>query len=344
MSEPVFIAVHVGAGNLARSKETKYRSACALACEVGMKILKRENGRAAEAVAMAIAQLENDPITNAGYGSNLTLKGTVECDASLMTGESNTFAAVGAVSGIKNPILTTHIMIKSAEKGLLSLGRIPPMFLVGDGAKIWAKERGQTIVEPQDLITQNAQDVYLDHLQRLIQDEQERTDLGHDTVGAICVDQYGHIAAGVSSGGISLKAPGRVGEAAMYGSGCWAQNENEDLPGVACSTTGTGEQIMKTMFTYKCAERISNQQDIQTAIQDTLIKDFLESPFLKMYDIKSVGTIALRKQKSNQSTRIEFWYGHVTADMGIGYMTGTSKKPKVKICILSTHEYIVYLF
>lgn len=61
----------------------------------------------------------------------------------------------------------------------------------------------------------------------------------------------------------------------MYGSGCWAQNAKGDLPGIACSTTGTGEQIMRTMFTYKCADRISKQQDIQTSIHDALTKDFL---------------------------------------------------------------------
>ena len=67
-------------------------------------------------------------MTNAGYGSNLTLKGTVECDASLMTGQQGTFGAVGAVKGIKNPVLTAHQMVVEAEQGLLSIGRIPPMY------------------------------------------------------------------------------------------------------------------------------------------------------------------------------------------------------------------------
>lgn len=61
----------------------------------------------------------------------------------------------------------------------------------------------------------------------------------------------------------------------MYGSGCWAQNEKEDRPGVGCSTTGTGEQIMRTMFTYKCVDRILRENDIQTAVTDALKKDFL---------------------------------------------------------------------
>ncbi|KAG2196038.1 hypothetical protein INT47_005374, partial [Mucor saturninus] len=302
MSQPVFIAVHVGAGRLARSKEPKYKAALAKACQLAMIVLKREGGTAAEAVAVAIAHLENDPVTNAGYGSNLTLKGTVECDASLMTGQSGTFGAVGAVSGIKNPILTAHHMVCEAEKGLMSLGRIPPMFLAGKGAKDWAQERGHVIVEEEDLIDPNAYKTYLDHVGRLVEDEEDNVDLGHDTVGAICHDQYGDIAAGVSSGGISLKAPGRVGEAAMYGTGCWAQNEKEGQAGVACSTTGTGEQIMRTLFTYKCVERISKQEDMKIALVDSFNKDFLESPCLDMYDEKSVGTIALRTQKTRDTT------------------------------------------
>ncbi|KAL9555975.1 hypothetical protein MBANPS3_002124 [Mucor bainieri] len=86
-----------------------------------------QGGSSIQAVTEAIKQLENDPSTNAGYGSNLSLTGKVECDASLMTGKTSTFGAVGAVSGLKNPIETPYQMITEAEKGLLSLGRIPPM-------------------------------------------------------------------------------------------------------------------------------------------------------------------------------------------------------------------------
>ncbi|KAI9483148.1 MAG: threonine aspartase 1-like protein [Benjaminiella poitrasii] len=327
--QPLFIAVHIGAGNLSRSKESRYKSACSKACLVAMSTLKENNGTAIEAVTKAIQYLEDNPVTNAGYGSNLTLSGTVECDASLMSGKNGTFGAVGAVSGIKNPIRTACQMVIEAEKGLLSLGRIPPMMLTGQGAKEWTRIRGYPVVDDKELIEPNSYQTYLRHVQMLLEDQEaQKTDLGHDTVGAIAIDVNGDIVAGVSSGGISLKSLGRVGEAAIYGSGCWAQNEKGDLPGVACSTTGTGEQIMRTMFTYKCAQHLLKEHDMQTAVTKALTEDFLESPFLDVYNEKSVGTIALRVQKSSSKTRLEFWYGHVTDAMGIGYMSGTSKKPK----------------
>ncbi|KAF1806361.1 threonine aspartase 1-like protein [Mucor lusitanicus] len=328
MSDTIFIAVHVGAGYLSRTKESKYTSACKKACLSAMAVLN-QGGSSVQAVTEAIKQLENDPSTNAGYGSNLSLTGKVECDASLMTGKTGTFGAVGAANGLRNPIETPYQMITEAEKGLLSLGRIPPMFLAANGAKDWAKVRGIPTVDDDELIEPNAHEIYLKHIQMLVDEQNSQsTDLGHDTVGAICIDGRGDIAAGVSSGGISLKSPGRVGEAAMYGSGCWAQNEKGDLPGVACSTTGTGEQIMRTMFTYKCVERLLKEDDIQAAVVDTLNKDFLESPMLDIYDQKSVGTIALRSQKSRGKTRVEFWFGHVTEDMGIGYFSDKMKAPK----------------
>ncbi|KAG1458263.1 hypothetical protein G6F56_006436 [Rhizopus delemar] len=277
MSDSVFIAIHVGAGTLLKSKESKYKAACTKACNIGMEVLKNEKGTAVEAVAKAIQALEDDPSTNSGYGSSLSLKGTVECDAGLMEGSKGTFGAVGAVSGIKNPIMTAKNMVLESMNGLLSLGRIPPMLLVGQGAKEWAQSRGNCIVEEKSLIERNSLKTYVDHISRVMdfQEQKNKLDLGHDTVGAICIDRYGNIASGVSSGGISLKSPGRVGEAATYGCGCWAQNEKNDIPGVACSTTGTGEQIMRTMLTYKCAERLQKEGNIEIAMADTLTKDFL---------------------------------------------------------------------
>ncbi|CAO3598867.1 unnamed protein product [Absidia cylindrospora] len=336
----MLIAVHVGAGRLSRKNESTYRLVCANACEVAMTCLK-DGGSAVDAVAVAISVLENHPITNAGYGFNLTLEGTVECDASLMDGCSTSVGAVGAVPGVKNPIDLCRRMVQENNKGLMTLGRVPPMFLCGSRAKEWAATHDITTVPDNSLIAENALDTYLTHTYMLHHDKDtndppDSLDFGHDTVGAICVDYLGNIASGVSSGGISLKSPGRVGEAAMYGSGCWAQNRSDSCVGVACSVSGTGEQIMRSRFTTKCMDRLQQDDDMHQSLDRALRWDFLDSPFLTMYDDKSVGIIALRCTQ-----RMEFWYGHVTESMGIGYMSSTFSKPKTFVSRKPSKEALV---
>ncbi|KAI9304890.1 nucleophile aminohydrolase [Cunninghamella echinulata] len=295
-----------------------------------MKYLK-EGATAVDALTKAIVSLENDSITNSGYGSNFTIKGTVECDASLMDGKTTSFGGVGAVHGIKNPIEICQQMVQENNRGLMALGRIPPMFLCSKGAQEWANQHGIASVSEDTLIEEQSFDTYLDHLQRL--HDALNIDYGHDTVGAICVDKNGNIAAGVSSGGISLKSPGRIGEAAMYGSGCWAQNQSGSLPGVACSVSGTGEQIVRSRFTTKCMDRLQQEDDIHQVLSSCLKDHFLDSPFLSIYDTKSVGIITLRL-----TTKLEFWYGHVTESMGIGYMSSSSDKAQAFISRKAKNE------
>lgn len=276
-------------------------------------------GTASEAVTMAIKTLEDDPLTNCGYGSNLNLMGEVECDASIMQG-NGAFGGVGAVQKIKNPVKAAHDIMKQEQQGLLPLGRIPPMFLVGEGATRWYQsqnyrnidnndnETNEKIIDHEKLKSEKSKLVYENHIQRLkavggdnylnimkekepqkkeeigLKDNQEfnnsntcqkrrknnnegnmikeenkiikksrtlkkilnkerkgkdnqnnlkdlnnggnqiENEIKMDTVGAVAFDEYGCIASGVSSGGISLKYPGRIGEAAMYGCGIWSKN------------------------------------------------------------------------------------------------------------------------
>ncbi|KAL5859764.1 hypothetical protein ACOSQ4_001060 [Xanthoceras sorbifolium] len=156
-----FVAVHVGAGYHAPSNEKALRSAMKRACLAASSVLAKGSGGCIDAVTAAIQVLEDDPSTNAGRGSNLTEDGHVECDASLMDGDSGVFGAVGAVPGVQNAIQIAAVLAKEQMKGSSLLGRIPPMFLVGEGALVWAKSKGialpATITEADEwLVTERA--------------------------------------------------------------------------------------------------------------------------------------------------------------------------------------------
>lgn len=187
------------------------------------------------AVTTAVKCLENSPLTNAGFGSNLSWEGNVECDASVMNGNTLQYGACGAVTCLKNPIELASIICRKLDEKL-ALGRIPPCLLVGSGAAIsrsnskiicnlivywkiftgaekWATHVGIPHINPNSLISDEAKTCYnsLKNKQSLYE-----TLIGNeisplDTVGAIFVDANGFCTAASSSGGIALKSLGRIG-------------------------------------------------------------------------------------------------------------------------------------
>ncbi|XP_067421392.1 threonine aspartase 1 isoform X2 [Emydura macquarii macquarii] len=314
-----FVLVHAGAGYHSESKAKEYKHVCKRACQKAIEKLQA-GALATDAVTAALIELEDSPFTNAGMGSNLNLLGEIECDASIMDGKSLNFGAVGALSGIKNPVSVANRLLCEGQKGKLSAGRIPPCFLVGEGAYRWAVDHGIPACPPGIMATRFSLAAFKRNKRKLELAEKVETDLIQlkkrrqssekendsgtlDTVGAVVVDQEGNVAAAVSSGGLALKHPGRVGQAALYGCGCWAENIGIHNPySTAVSTSG--------------------------------------SPFLANEDGVLGGVIVLRSCRCSaepdslqekQTLLVEFLWSHTTESMCVGYMSAQDGKAKTHI-------------
>ncbi|RVE43626.1 hypothetical protein evm_011710 [Chilo suppressalis] len=325
-----FVAVHCGAGYHSEALKKEYQRTCNLACRKAIEALKN-GSNAVEAVERAIIELEKSPLTNAGYGSNLSWDGTVECDASIMNGQTLHFGACGAVSNVWNPIsLAKHLCMKQCEN--LSLGRVPPCILTGQGARSWAERMGLEIVDEKKMISARAFRNYKHSKRKLkrysLQNDTKFSPL--DTVGAVCVDSSGVVASGASSGGVSLKHEGRVGQAASFGSGVWAvMSRDGKLPSVASCTSGCGEHLIRTQLAKNSAESLLDSSPT-LGLDKCLKEKFLDSPFLWDVNERLGGTLGLRFDPGNGEG--ELLWGHTTKTMCIGYMSTENERPK---CVLS---------
>lgn len=256
------IAVHVGAGHHSKRKEDGYKAVMARACDAAARCLKNDEGLLAS-VSAAIAGLEDSPLTNAGNGSNLNLNGCVECDASIMT-DMGVCGSVAAAAGLENPIKVAAALAERSQDQL-SLGRVPPIMLAGDGARLWASQHGvQPLLQEsrarQMHVTESSRAKFEKYSAMIAAHETPEMARGEesvllDTVGCVVVDSQGRVAAGVSSGGIAMKFPGRVGEASILGAGTWASCDGIGTS-VGCSVTGVGERITKHLIAKRCCDTV----------------------------------------------------------------------------------------
>ncbi|MBI3311456.1 isoaspartyl peptidase/L-asparaginase family protein [Serratia quinivorans] len=249
MSKPV-IAIHGGAGAITRAalsaeKEQEYIQALSDIVVTGQQILAR-GGSALDAVTEAVRLLEECPLFNAGKGSVFTHQGTHELDACVMDGRTCDAGAVAGVSRIRNPVLAARAVLENSQHVLFA----------GEGAEKFAAAHDLEMVAPDFFFTQ----ARFDQLHRA-QAEQGRVLLDHDgaaqssepidpdrkfgTVGAVALDALGNLAAATSTGGMTNKQAGRVGDTPIIGAGCYANNAT-----VAVSSTGTGEIFMRGVSAY----------------------------------------------------------------------------------------------
>ncbi len=254
------IIIHGGAGtilkkNMSDEKEAEYKAKLEEAIKVGHTILKN-GGTSQEAVMKTIQVMEESPLFNAGKGAVFTHEETNELDASFMDGKTLNAGAVAGVTNVKSPIeLAIKIMTDSDH-----------VMLSGTGASTFAKEKGLEIVDPSYFYTENR----FQSLQRI--KNRAKTQLDHDdkkaafydadiknskfgTVGCVALDKDGNIAAGTSTGGMTNKRWGRIGDAPIIGSGTYANNKT-----CGVSSTGWGEYFIRSQVAYDISAQMEYQQ------------------------------------------------------------------------------------
>jgi beta-aspartyl-peptidase (threonine type) len=247
------LIVHGGAGADPDDKPT-YREALSDALRRGWAVL-RGGGSALDAIEGAVQAMEEHPRLNAGYGSALTEHGTVECDASIMEGDTLQAGAVGAVSGVRSAI--------GLARRILDDGR--HILLVGDGAHAFARDQGVPLCSPDALVTDRQRRSLADHLAARREKARQTDRAVGGTVGAVAIDVHGRIVAGTSTGGYTGKRPGRVGDSALIGSGTYADSR---LGGV--STTGHGEAFIRTVLAKTALDILRELDDPQLAAEISL--------------------------------------------------------------------------
>lgn len=238
------IAIHGGAGTILKSsmtpeKEQAYTEALQDAIHAGEAILKN-GGSAMDAVESAVISMENNPLFNAGKGAVFNANGKNEMDAAIMNGKDLSAGAVTGVSNIKNPVKLARAVMEKSEH----------VFLAGSGALDFAKTIDSKMEEDDYFFVQMRYDqlseakktdgVFLDH-----QDKMDETDKKFGTVGAVALDLHGNLAAATSTGGLTNKKFGRIGDTPMIGAGTYANNET-----CAISCTGHGELFIRAVAAY----------------------------------------------------------------------------------------------
>ncbi|HTV82060.1 MAG TPA: isoaspartyl peptidase/L-asparaginase [Acidobacteriaceae bacterium] len=249
MTRSPVLLVHGGAWNIPADLLDAHEQGVFDALQSGWRLLER-GGSALDAVQAAVTVLEDDPAFDAGRGSFLTRDGRVQLDALLMDGGTLRAGGVACVERLRNPIRAARLVLDES----------PHVYFVGRGAEEFAEAHGLPLIDNRELVLDRERHRLAEAQARENSGAPDRTFTGHseaeppgghDTVGAVAVDQQGCLAAGTSTGGTVNKDPGRVGDSSLIGCGCYADNAS-----AAVSLTGWGEPIMKLVLGKWATDRV----------------------------------------------------------------------------------------
>ena len=243
----IAIAIHGGAGTIRQADLTEdmaesRHEGLRKALRAGW-VLLRAGGSALDAVTAAVCALEDDPLFNAGHGAALTDVGTTEMDAAIMAGEHRQAGAVAGICGPRNPILVARAVMETT----------PHLLLIGDGAHLIARNAGHPFESAEYFETPSSRAaLHRELARRAANAPNHRSDTDrHGTVGAVARDAANHLAAATSTGGITAKLAGRVGDTPIIGAGTFADDAT-----CAVSCTGTGEVFIRYTAAAEIAARM----------------------------------------------------------------------------------------
>ncbi len=257
VARDVVLAIHGGTGldkkDMTPELSKALRADLEKALRAGYDALQAADATSLDAVAAAIIVLEDSPLFNAGRGAVFTHDGKNELDASIMEGQTKRAGAVAGVTTIKNPILAARAVMEKSRH----------VMLIGPGAESFAKTSGLEIVDPKYFYTEPR----WQQLQQQLRAEKKPD--GHGTVGAVAIDRRGVLAAGTSTGGMSNKQWGRVGDSPIIGGGTYADNA-----ACAVSATGHGEYFIRYAVAHSIVDRMKFlKQNVQDAADELIQRE-----------------------------------------------------------------------
>jgi beta-aspartyl-peptidase (threonine type) len=264
------LALHGGCGVMTRAEmtpamEKEYRAALDAALVAGKAALDKEGGTALDAVIAAVIVMEDSPLFNAGKGAAFSRDGRNELDAAIMDGSTGRAGAVAGVTTVKNPITAARAVMEKSGHVLLA----------GPGADAFAKSAGCQIVDPSYFRTEYRWRAYQERLRKEKDADGKSSSIDRKslpgaerfgTVGAVALDRHGNLAAATSTGGLTMKRHGRIGDSPIIGAGTFARNES-----CAVSATGDGEYFIRGVAAHDVAARVEyKKQSVADAARDAL--------------------------------------------------------------------------